>query len=854
MKATKFISVTMRALLTAVVLFVIVVAALMVAEVSISMDRLRQPLIDAISESTGREVKVDGELRLTLSFFPALLVKGVHIYNGPGWQSEEIATLNEVQIEVALAALLDNEFVLQELSAKQAVVNLEQDAKGNSNWTPPIRPASPAPTGHSPDSTAQSTGDQPSDKRQLPGRFTFDRIRLNNVTLNYRDDATRLSIKDQVEKLHINMHDRSRLEAELSGVINDIPYTLSATSDLLRNIPGNKPWKLELEGEVAGKPLSLESDLQITDGILRGHLDMQTDGLDASWLFEQLGISEGLHFRAQQMHLIADVEGSSLQDLIDKSAFNVGFSEGVLKLKSHVDRRYQDISFEKTSLSVMPGQDMELEFTGTIGSNPVQFTLQTNPLSEFIAGLDEARLKLAAKLPRATVDLDGMVSLPVSSKTLTMNIAVSGERLDHWNSVLINDLPPIGPYKFDGLLTLSPGGYHVQNFRSKIANSEMSGSITIDMTRTRPVWKMDLVSNQLQLDDFDVEGYTLVPGKEITGEVSTPGNEIDTGTNQNADKTAKEKERELSSMVDQRLGETREIDHWDIDLTVESRNILSGKDRLGNGKIVISARVDSLDIDTHLNTLGGTIDSDVGLQLVEEGIRGHVNLDMDRFDYGIYLRRIDPDSAAGGLLSTRVNLNLAGKDFSRRFDHATGQIDFALWPQNINAGDIDIWAVNLFQAVSSSVTSTDSKLNCVVGIFNIENGQLNEEFLAVDTTKVWLYGSVDIHYPSESIELQLLPRTKKPKIAGIETPVYLKGKLTDKFDTSDLEIKKKDIAATITSIVFSPLHVPMRRIYGRKVPEDNSVMCGKLLDRTYLKSIKATMKENEISWDDVYSD
>ena len=95
-----------------------------------------------------------------------------------------------------------------------------------------------------------------------------------------------------------------------------------------------------------------------------------------------------------------------------------------------------------------------------------------------------------------------------------MNLAVSGDRLDQWNGKMINDLPPYGPYTLSGNLSLTPDGFHVRNFKSKIASSDLSGNITIDMTGARPLWNMDLVSNQLQIDDFDVEGYSLIPGKE----------------------------------------------------------------------------------------------------------------------------------------------------------------------------------------------------------------------------------------------------------------------------------------------------------------------------------------------------
>jgi uncharacterized protein involved in outer membrane biogenesis len=853
MQIKKTITILAGSTLILFVLLVSVVVGAMIAEVSISLERLRQPMTDAISEYTGRDVTIDSAPRLTLSLFPALLVKGIHIHNEPGWKSEKIVTLKEARLEVALIPLLEKEYVIQELSAEQAVINLEQDANGNNNWTKTISQSAPASAAPESSDDKKPTGDQASGHQYFTDRFNFDRIRLNNITLNYRDDVARLSVTDQVEKLHVTMHERSHLEADVSGIINDVPYSFTATSDLLRNIPDNRPWKLTLQGNISGNPLNLDANLHIRNGILSGKLDMQASGLDAGRLLEPLGIIKDLDFRANQLHLLADLEGGSLFELVSQSSFDVTLSDGAWKLHSHVDERFQDFTFDKTSITAIPGHDLELEFAGDIGSSPIQMTILTNPLADFFSELERIRLAVAASFSGAKIDLDGHIELPVSSNTLAMNMDVSGSRLDRWNSVMISDLPPYGPYQLSGHLSLTPGGYQVTNFKSAIANSDLNGSVKIDMTKARPVWKMDLISNQLQINDFDKEGYTLIPGKEIIENKSESDNQIIIDTDEKNEKTAKQEERELSKRVDQRLGETREIDHWDIDLTVESRNIYSGNDRIGNGKIVISARVDSFDMATQLNTLGGQIDSDTGLKLDNMGISGHVKLDMDRFNYGIFLRRIDPETQSGGLLSTRVDVRLAGKDFSRRFDRASGQIDFALWPENISAGDIDIWAVNIFQAVSSSVTSADSKLNCMVGILDLDDGQLNEEFLAVDTTKVWLYGNVDINYPSESIELKLLPRTKKPRIAGIETPVYLEGKLTDKFDTSDLSVKKKDMVDTFFSIVFSPLHVPMRRLYGKKVPEDGSEMCGKLLDRSYLKSVKEQIKDQEITWDDVYS-
>lgn len=832
MKLAKLI---IRILISLVVLVSLLIGIMMVAEVSIPLDSLRQPFIDTVEESTGREVKIEGDVRLTVSLFPALVMERLELANEAGWQDAVFISLGKTRIQVSLLPLLQGEFEFKEVSAEQAVINLEQRADGSKNWS----------VVHREDDKQVDIRAGEADTVQISDRVFVNKFKLVDITFTYRDEKLGRVITDHLDELQINSHDRRRLTIELAGDIDNIPYTVKAKSDLLRNLISGKPWNLDAEGEIGGRPLSLTGDILITDGNLDGKLDLNTGKVDIGGLLEFMNITQGLEFTSGQVQVKAELKGDSLHDIVNQSDFEFVLKDGLWKLGSHVDKRFQTINFQNASIYSKGSQDLDMKFSGKVGREPLDLRLKLSPLEAFIKGLDKAMFSLEAKMVKSDLKLEGNIRLPISSKTLAMNVAVSGQRLDQWNRILISDLPPLGPYKLTGNIKLTPGGFHVAEFESVIGASELGGTIDIDISRKRPVWTMNMVSKRFQINDFIVEGYTLIPGKTKTAVENAPESK--------PDKSAKEKERELSQKLDQRLGETLEVDQWDIDVSVESRNVFSGKDRLGDGKIVLSSRADSYDQSIQLNTPGGRIDSDMGLKLVDDGIRGHIKLDMDKFDFGILLRRIDPETDSGGLLSTRVDLRLAGKNFTDRFDRASGVIDFAIWPQHISSGDIDIWSYNIFQAVTSSVSSADSKVNCAVGILNIEEGQLNEEFLAVDTTKVWLHGNIDINYPNQTVELTLVPRPKKPKIGGIETPIYLKGNLKDNFSMSDLKVKKSDLVKTFASIILSPLNVPMRRIFGKKVPADGSEECGKLMDRSYLKSIKDKMRESEITIDDAYS-
>ncbi|MDX2476215.1 MAG: AsmA family protein, partial [Gammaproteobacteria bacterium] len=554
MKLAKLI---IRILISLVVLVSLLIGIMMVAEVSIPLDSLRQPFIDTVEESTGREVKIEGDVRLTVSLFPALVMERLELANEAGWQDAVFISLGKTRIQVSLLPLLQGEFEFKEVSAEQAVINLEQRADGSKNWS----------VVHREDDKQVDTRAGEADTVQISDRVFVNKFKLVDITFTYRDEKLGRVITDHLDELQINSHDRRRLTIELAGDIDNIPYTVKAKSDLLRNLISGKPWNLDAEGEIGGRPLSLTGDILITDGNLDGKLDLNTGKVDIGGLLEFMNITQGLEFTSGQVQVKADLKGDSLHDIVNQSDFEFVLKDGLWKLGSHVDKRFQTINFQNASIYSKGSQDLDMKFSGKVGREPLDLRLKLSPLEAFIKGLDKASFLLEVNVANTDVRLDGNIKLPVSSKTLNMNVDVSGQRLDQWNSLLISDLPPYGPYKLTGNLGLTPKGFHVADFRAMIGESDLSGTIDINMSKQRPVWTMNMVSNKLQFNDFIVEGYTLIPGKTKTAVENAPESK--------PDKSAKEKERELSQKLDQRLGETLEVDQWDIDVSVESRNVFS---------------------------------------------------------------------------------------------------------------------------------------------------------------------------------------------------------------------------------------------------------------------------------------
>ena len=183
-------------------------------------------------------------------------MEGLQLANEAGWQDEIFISLGKTRIQVSLLPLLQGEFEFKEVTAEQAVINLEQRADGSKNWS----------VIHREDDKQVDTRAGEADTVQISDRVFVNKFKLVDITFTYRDEKLGRVITDHLDELQINSHDRRRLTLELAGDIDNIPYTVKAKSDLLRNLISGKPWNLDAEGEIGGRPLSLTGDILITDG------------------------------------------------------------------------------------------------------------------------------------------------------------------------------------------------------------------------------------------------------------------------------------------------------------------------------------------------------------------------------------------------------------------------------------------------------------------------------------------------------------------------------------------------------------------------------------------------------------
>lgn len=131
------------------VVAIIIVGGIVALPFVIDPNQFRPQIEAQAKEALGRELKLNGPIKLT--FWPniGLETTDVRLANAPGGQAKELATLKSLVVSVQLMPLLSRNLAVDAFVLNEPVINLEVDRAGKPNWvlggTQPA--AKPAPSG-----------------------------------------------------------------------------------------------------------------------------------------------------------------------------------------------------------------------------------------------------------------------------------------------------------------------------------------------------------------------------------------------------------------------------------------------------------------------------------------------------------------------------------------------------------------------------------------------------------------------------------------------------------------------------------------------------------------------------------
>ncbi|MFI5000449.1 MAG: AsmA family protein, partial [Reyranellales bacterium] len=225
----------------------------------IDVEAYKPGMIEAVREATGRELVIDGPVRLRMFPVPGVGAGDVHFSNAIGAKGAQMVDVRWVAVRPSWLALLQGRVEVGMLTLYRPTLVLETDADGRPNWE--FKPG--AGTGQAPDAPSAGL------------HLAVGQLAIVRGTVSYTNPATGLALtaENVNASATVGSFDGPFTIAG-SATVNGVPLTL----DLKVGAPTEKGHDTSFALQVSSGKLDFTGQLSAInpDARVNGHLSVQT--------------------------------------------------------------------------------------------------------------------------------------------------------------------------------------------------------------------------------------------------------------------------------------------------------------------------------------------------------------------------------------------------------------------------------------------------------------------------------------------------------------------------------------------------------------------------------------------------
>jgi uncharacterized protein involved in outer membrane biogenesis len=531
--------------------------------------------------------------------------------------------------------------------------------------------------------------------------------------------------------------------------------------------------------------------------------------VDITQVLRQLKLAQNIEASIERLSLYVDSKSRNLASLLANASVLGEINGGRFSIRDANTQAQLRVEVSQGTLSAKPGERVSLALSGAVDTIPLSLRVRSATLKELAEQQRRIPFELAVETSKTRLQLAGSVDRDLEARDIELALDLRGERLDTLDRLLRVSLPPWGPWSAEGKFRMNARGYAVDALRLQMGSSVLNGRGAVDTASGKSKIDIALDSPLIQLDDFKLQQWSAIESKPAAKE--------------NADAASvKRKAAEASDQV-QGLLSRQTLLKADATLSVRVEQVRSGKDSLGSGKLdarLLKGRAEIGPVSVSMP--GGEANLRLSYEPREQDVVADLNIDIDRFDYGVIGRRLKPDSDLGGRFSVKMDVNGRAAKLSQILAHGNGSIDIAVWPEKLPAGVFDLWAVNLFVALLPTLDpSSASVVNCGVGRFTLNHGKLIQKQLVIDTSRMRVNGEAQVNFTDEQLRIRMQPQAKTAQFLSLATPIEVNGS----FNQFKVGPNPGDILQTIVRLATSIIWVPIQKLMGEKLPADGADVC-----------------------------
>lgn len=582
----------------------------------------------------------------------------------------------------------------------------------------------------------------------------------------------------------------------------------------------------------------LDIDVRQIPATLR--FDAEAGNADLGRLLRRLELVDDLAMRADSMLLRVGSTGDSLQTALE----NLRVDATVRRFAWDIPRKSADADFEvrldTLALLMQPGQPLGASTRGIIDGIPVELWIQSPGLGSVLGDTEELPLRVVAAAEDDVAMIDLLLDRSAENE-IRGHVELSGQVVEAGGRDLSALVPPLADYALKGKLLVSDTELSLSDLEAHLGSSKARGKVSLSGDGRQRL-AIELRSPRLQADDWIYLPTFSRAEPAATADMPPPEDDART--------VESPATRRGPLLVINELIERYQA-NYDLDLSVAIDELYAGRDLIGGAEARLF--IDEQEFRLRPVTIrlpGGSLDAEYGWRNVDGQVTAGLKANADRLVYGGLLKLVDPTLEAHGALFVDVDIQAkyaaapGRSELDLLLANADGTIDVAAWPENFEAGILDLWTANLVFALLPAPTDDDaSRLNCVVARLEAKDGLLKTKNVLMDSTGTIIRGRGTIDLKQRELDLLVTPQAKREKFLSASTPVAVTGP----FDDFQVGVAPAGFLGTVLKWYTSLIYVPYKWLTGKRFPEDGTETCFDVMDWELTPGLEAYFRERDFS-------
>ena len=244
------------------------ILAVLAVAISAANGYLTQPLTHLLSAKLGRQLQVDGGLRIYFGRNTRIRAAGVRLANVPWGARREMLLASELEVDIATVSLLRDTVIVPRLQVRGLDVQLERNAEGLNNWTFNLHGA------HRPGVVPLVI-----ESAQLPGaHLRFIGPRLQQPLEVAFDSLEQHALADGM------------LDLAAAGRANGTSLDLRTHVGPLANLVDGRDFKVQADGQLGEIELGIKGSIDSLARPINTQITLDLKGPDADYLTTHLGL------------------------------------------------------------------------------------------------------------------------------------------------------------------------------------------------------------------------------------------------------------------------------------------------------------------------------------------------------------------------------------------------------------------------------------------------------------------------------------------------------------------------------------------------------------------------------------